>query len=705
VRTFGNIGGTGVVGVPHPNDMVTDILGAMKQGASNIYGVRVTDGTDVAAKATMLNQLGAAMVEFDANNTGTWANSGCTVTVLPGSNATPGAGKPGTTGANVAVALATGVLQATATITVGTNNAGDSITTTISGTAIVATAGVSAAATATAIAAAVNANTTVNAIVIASASTNVVTVKALVGGAIGNSITFAVVSGGTTVVTASGSTLLGGTGTLSLKVVISSAFDPTEIFDNIVVSAYGVAGAALIVNAINNGIAGVRGPSNIVVAVNKLTTDVFSLPAATTVVGTTTGVPTTTSLPLVSATGFAVGDAVKVAGLGVPTNVNQTVYVTAIATNTLTVSPALSSAPAAGVAVNDEQITASNTVLLSLTGGTNGNGTITGGVLTSTSITGAVLVGVDGLPGGSRTGIYALRGLPITQFGVAGLTDTTQWANQLAFAVSEGYVVVLPLGFGIDSQSAVNTKLTGGVDDYHAVIVKDWVWLNDTFNKQIRLVSPAGPTLGRLGALSPERSPGNKPIFGYLGTERTGFFAANGTFTPGPVYSSAEIGLLETAGILFMTQPAVGGGYLALRHGQNASSDPTRNGINYSRMTIFLSKSLLNSMGFAVNELHTQELRRRVKSAISQFLSSLADPGPGRTPMIGDVAGGPAYSIVVDNTNNPPSLVAQGYMNVAVQVKYLSIVRFFIISIEAGQSVTVKVSQSPVLRPATSQAA
>src|SRR5882724_3567918 len=31
VRTFGNIGGTGVVGVPHPNDMVTDILGAMKQ--------------------------------------------------------------------------------------------------------------------------------------------------------------------------------------------------------------------------------------------------------------------------------------------------------------------------------------------------------------------------------------------------------------------------------------------------------------------------------------------------------------------------------------------------------------------------------------------------------------------------------------------------------------------------------------------------
>ena len=59
-------------------------------------------------------------------------------------------------------------------------------------------------------------------------------------------------------------------------------------------------------------------------------------------------------------------------------------------------------------------------------------------------------MGVDGLPGGSRTGIYALRGLPITQFGVSGLTDTTKWPNELAFAVSEGYVA-LPSGraFGL----------------------------------------------------------------------------------------------------------------------------------------------------------------------------------------------------------------------------------------------------------------
>ena len=57
--------------------------------------------------------------------------------------------------------------------------------------------------------------------------------------------------------------------------------------------------------------------------------------------------------------------------------------------------------------------------------------------------------------------------------------------------------------------------------------------------------------------------------------------------------------------------------------------------------------------------------------------------------MIGDVNGGPAYSVEIDKANNPDSRVALGYMQADVQVKYLSIIWFFLVNLEGGQTVTV----------------
>jgi hypothetical protein len=65
--------------------------------------------------------------------------------------------------------------------------------------------------------------------------------------------------------------------------------------------------------------------------------------------------------------------------------------------------------------------------------------------------------------------------------------------------------------------------------------------------------------------------------------------------------------------------------------------------------------------------------------------------------MIGDADGGPAYYIQCDGNNNPKNMVALGYMFVYVQVKYLSIVRFFVLQVEAGQSVSVRVQEQAPL--------
>lgn len=735
VRQFGDI-------TTHPNDLVTELLGAMKQGSSNIYASRTSDGTAASATGVAFDPAGIVaadeLIVATAISPGTWANAvgalqnpsgGVNVFIDVGSAGGPTIGNivnaAATDTVTIAHAAGNWVTGSTVTVTI----AGQSFTYNVGAGDLAAGAAGSAAvdqSIASNIAASINAGVGVffpaRSLTVATVSGAVITLTTKLKGYLANITTLAVTNSvGAANTVAGGATFSGGTGggisplmqtTLSAtlanaavtatvvstaafptagyliigteviqytgttattftgltrgalgstqpattyaigtviggamagmtyKVTVTSAYDPTEVFDSLsgaegAGTVFGTVASAMI-NAINNGIAGIRGPSAIITAAAG---------------GTSTSV------------------------------------------------------------LNTQLIQLGNIALLG-TQGADGRGTLASpgaspviGVPTWTNtITTAALIGVDGLTG--RTGIYALRGLPIFQMGVAGLVDPTSWSLQLAFAISENLVTVLGVAQGTSSQTAVANKQPSGIDDYHALMVKDFLFLNDTQNKLIRLVSPIGPTLGRIAALSPERSPGNKPIFGYLGTERTGYVAAGGAFRPGTPYSSAEIGLLEQNGILFMTLPAVGGGYLALRHGQNSSSDPTRNGINYSRMVLFIARSLSASpsntsgpLGFVVNEVHTAALRRRVISAISQFLGSLSDPGPGRAQMIGDVTGGPAFSIVCDSTNNPPSLVAQGYLYVSVQVKLLSIVRFFILNIEAGQSVTVKVSQSPIARP------
>jgi len=50
------------------------------------------------------------------------------------------------------------------------------------------------------------------------------------------------------------------------------------------------------------------------------------------------------------------------------------------------------------------------------------------------------------------------------------------------------------------------------------------------------------------------------------------------------------------------------------------------------------------------------------------------------------------YSVTIDITNNPDSQVALGVMAAYIKVKYFSIVREFVVSLEGGQSVSVTVN-------------
>lgn len=326
-----------------------------------------------------------------------------------------------------------------------------------------------------------------------------------------------------------------------------------------------------------------------------------------------------------------------------------------------------------GVRGPSNLVTASTSYAGAATGLTKETVTISGGTNGLSGVDKVELIGVDG-ESSTRTGMYALRGTKHRQFILAGLDDSTAWTDQLTFAKEEGSLCILTKPTGTASQAFIDDKKSKGIEDYHAMFVKDWLYVNDSFNKlPMRLVSPLGAALGRVAVLSPEQNPGNKEINGIIATERT---------RDGVPYSSAELNLLERNGIAPITNPIPRGNIFGLRHGQNASNNPDINGVNYNRMTNFLAYSLDAVLGKFVCEPHTLELRRQVVSAISAFLSNLQ-----RLGMIGDPNGGLAFTVKCDATNNPDDQVAQGYLFVEVKVRYLSTVRFFVVGLEGGQTV------------------
>lgn len=301
----------------------------------------------------------------------------------------------------------------------------------------------------------------------------------------------------------------------------------------------------------------------------------------------------------------------------------------------------------------------------------------TGGTDGVSSVTDSIIVGTDGVTPAARTGMYALRSSGVQVANLIDLVDSTQWANIAAFADSEGVYIPLPGAVGASYSTVSSNLVTAGTDDPSLkIIVGDWVYWQDNVNGVLRLISPATFAAAELASLSPHLSTLNKRLPAVVGTQRT---------SQNQPYTSAEIGAIATARLDVIANPCPGGSYYGFRTGRNASSDPTRNGDNYTRMTNYLALTFAAAYGFVIGQPQTKDLRTEVAGSFDAFLWNLENQG-----MIGDVNGGPAFSVEIDAANNPDSQVALGYMQANVQVKYLSIIWFFLVNLEGGQTVNVQ---------------
>lgn len=277
------------------------------------------------------------------------------------------------------------------------------------------------------------------------------------------------------------------------------------------------------------------------------------------------------------------------------------------------------------------------------------------------------------------TGAYSLQGLPFppTEFWIAGLTDNTAFANMQAFADSIGAQFSFAFPTGTASATAVTDLQGYGVADYQVNAFKDWLYIFDSINNQVRLTNPVAVGVGRILTLSPEESPLNKPVYGVIGTER--FNPSTGVNQP---YGNVELGLLNTAGIMFITNPCPGGAYFGFGTGVNTAmqTNVTEGPVEFARMTNFEASTIGQMSGPFVGQLQSQSpddpFRQAVRTAFNSEFQQQVEQG-----MID------AYSVQCDTGNNSQASIAAHICYVYVKLTYLSSVWYFVAQLTGGTTV------------------
>jgi phage tail sheath protein FI len=260
---------------------------------------------------------------------------------------------------------------------------------------------------------------------------------------------------------------------------------------------------------------------------------------------------------------------------------------------------------------------------------------------------------------------------------LADADDSTQWTLQNAFGLSEGAYVVTTSPAGDTISNFASALATAGVDSYAVKpLFGDWCYITDAVNGGVtRLVSPQGFAAGKLAALSPEQSSLNKPLQGIIATQKT--YAKQ-------QYSDAELQAIAAARGDVITNPSPGGNYFGVRLGLNSSSNAAINGDNYPRLTNYIAATLDAGMGQFIGKVQSPTVQAQAKATLDNFLQNMFQQG-----MIQD------WKVVLDGTNNPQTRVSLGYMQADVKVVYLSIVRYFLVNLEGGQTVVIARNSSP----------
>ena len=469
---------------------------------------------------------------------------------------------------------------------------------------------------------------------------------ALYTGTLGNSLTVQMVPG-----TAAG----------SYKIIVSLPGFPSEVYDNITGT-----GATFYTNAaaaVNNGDGILRPPSLLVTAAAGTATQAPT--------GTITAVTKANPCVITVNNNYAVGQTINVTGVTSMTQLNGGPYTVTAASSTSITLGAVNSTAFTTFTSGGSTILANASTALA--GGTDGVATLTA----------AVLVGQNTVP---YKGMYCLQNQGVSVAMLADADDSTQWTTQQGFGLANGIYMMLVAPAG----SAITNGINGTVDlvtstgmggTYSAKVLHgDWIYWNDPVNQVLRLVSPQGFAAGRLANLSPQNSSLNKPLYGIVGSQKSGIPGIGQMAT----YAEADLQNLFSVGVDVICNPQPGGSYWGLRLGHNTSSNAATNGDNYVRMTNYIAATIAAGMGAYVGQVINSTLFTRITSTLNSFFQNLLQQG-----LLGSLDGSLPFSVICNLSNNPFSQTSIGIVQANCQVQSQAINEKFLVNIEGGQTVVV----------------
>jgi hypothetical protein len=315
--------------------------------------------------------------------------------------------------------------------------------------------------------------------------------------------------------------------------------------------------------------------------------------------------------------------------------------------------------------------------------------TLSGGTDGASNVTDATLMGQDVVP---RKGMYALRNAGVDCFTLCDLSTAADYAAIASFALSETCFAIHATQSGDNIADALSIRINAGIDTpWFKLILGDWAYFYDSYNGVTRLINPSAFGIGIYGNLSPQENALNKPLQGVVATQRSQL---------GQTYSEVEISEIETGGIDVILPPtsSPGGYYFSFASGRNCSSNNAANGDEYTRMTNFLIRaSQSKAAGSFVGRLQSiqpnDQTRADAKALFDGFSAQLASPQVG-LGINGQGMIDIPWFVQCDLNNNPPALQAMGYLFLYWQVRYLNVIRYFVVKFQGGGNVVVTQSDT-----------
>jgi hypothetical protein len=270
-----------------------------------------------------------------------------------------------------------------------------------------------------------------------------------------------------------------------------------------------------------------------------------------------------------------------------------------------------------------------------------------------------------------------------------GVTDATTLNPIIAWAEGLGSVFLVIDGVKATSADtahsyalALQAMSTGGSainDTSYAAIYGPWLITNDpatSANGSARLLPPGGAVVGQYTRTDASRGV-QKPPAG-IDTILRGVLDTQFRF------SSADQDALNVAGINVL-KSLPGTGFVIYGARTLSVGMPDRY-VSVRRSLMLIKKGLVDATRFAVFEPNDQILWDQVSAVISQYLLTLMQTGvlAGTTPE-------QAFFVTCDATNNTPTTVANGAVNVTVGVALQTPAEFIVVNIgqfSGGSSAT-----------------